>query len=333
MAFDDNLLKIEKYNGLYFRDMEKIFSRESGNTLSTKQYSKIKNYHYLRFAMKLRINNRLERRNLTPIKMLGKTVKTAIEEANKEKEEIRELIKSGNFAQEPEMTFDALWNEYTETAVAAGNMTKNYKKNNTYIYNKWLKAPIGKLKFSQITTRKLQTIVNKMLHGGKAPATVDQIRKVFSILFKIAIKKHWITDSPMDEVIFPKYDNKRDFILSEEEARKLYEAMVNYPEIKFRAIFLLMLEGRRKDEILSLDWDRVDLKKGVIYFPYNTHKGNENISFVLSDPLKELFEFLDGPRTGYVFKNPRRTKSNGNKPGGKIGDYRKRWGSLHFKRY
>ncbi len=328
MAFDDNLIKLSGFSGLYLRDSDGVFATQNLSSLTSKEYPKFKDESYLHFAMKLRINNRLERKNLTSIKMVGRTVKVAIDLANKEKEEIREKIKSGHYAEEPEMSFDKFWTSYTETSVAAGKMTANYKKNKGYLYNKWLKKPIGNKKFSQITTHMLQTVVNKMLKEGLAPSTADDIRKVFSKLFKMAIKKRWIDESPMEDVIFPEYDNKRDFTLSPEQSALLYKTMTNYPELKFRAIFMLMLEGRRKEEILELTWDRVKLSQGLIYFPYDEHKGKVNLSFKLSEDLIEILEGLEEPHEEYVFKNPRPTKANGNKPGGKIGDFRKRWQSI-----
>lgn len=325
MAFDDNLIKISGFSGLYLRDSDGVFATQNLSSITSKEYPKLKDDPYLHFSMKLRINNRLERKNLTSIKMVGRTVRAAIDLANKEKEEIREKIKSGHYAEEPEQTFDKFWTDYTETSVAAGKMTASYKKNKGYLYNKWLKKPIGNKKFSQITTHMLQTVVNKMLKEGLAPSTADDIRKVFSKIFKMAIKKRWIDESPMDDVIFPEYDNKRDFTLSPEQSALLYHTMVTYPEIKFRAIFMMMLEGRRKDEILALTWDRVDVKQKLIYFGYDEHKGKENLSFELSDDLMQILLSLEEPHTGYVFKNPRPTKANNNKPGGKIGDFRKRW--------
>lgn len=325
MAFDDNLIKIDGFSGLYLRDTDTVFDTQKISSIGSKLYPKLKDEAYLHFAMKLRVNNHLERKNLKSIKLLGRTVKGAIDLANKEKEEIREKIRSGDYAEEAEMTFDKFWKSYTETSVAAGKMTANYKKNKGYLYSKWLKKPIGNKKFSQITTHMLQTVVNKMLKEGKAPSTADDIRKVFSKLFAMAIKKKWIDKSPMEDVIFPEYDNKRDFTLSPEQSALLYTTMTNYPELKFRAIFMLMLEGRRKDEILNLTWGRVDIHQRLIYFSYDEHKGKENLSFNLSDDLMQLLESLEEPHTGYVFKNPRPTKANGNKPGGKIGDFRRRW--------
>jgi len=326
MAFDDNLIKITGFSGLYLRDSGEVFDKKVLSSITSKQYPKFKDETYLHFAMKLRINNRLERKNLTSVKNDGSsTIKTIIELANKEKDKIKEKIKSGHYAEEPEQTFDKFWTSYTETSVAAGKMTANYKKNKGYLYRKWLKKPIGNKKFSQITTHMLQTVVNKMLKEGLAPSTADDIRKVFSKLFKMAMKKKWIDESPMEDVIFPEYDNKRDFTLSPEQSALLYQAMTNYPERKFRAIFMLMLEGRRKDEILDLTWDRVSISQRLIYFPYDEHKGKVNLSFNLSNDLIQILDELEEPHEGYVFKNPRPTKANGDKPGGKIGDFRKRW--------
>ena len=89
MAFDDNLIKIDGFSGLYLRDTYGVLNTHKVSSINSKLYPKLKNETYLHFAMKLRINNRLERKNLTSIKLVGRTVKAAIDLANKEKEEIR----------------------------------------------------------------------------------------------------------------------------------------------------------------------------------------------------------------------------------------------------
>ena len=345
MSVLDDTLKIEDYRGLYIKNTIAL----KQDVLTRSEYKKFSKEQTLYFVMQARVNSQRIREKLTPIKLLGTTVATAIKNADTERRAKIAAIKTGCALERKKITLTELWNEYTTFMLDAKQMTENYVKNNTYFYNKHLKPNFGDMDIKNITTAMLQKIINHMnknpfrkkkitnedgsieeLDVFYAPATVDQIKKVFDPMFVYAAdKKHrYIKESPMTDVITPTYDNARDFDIPEEQEQALYKALMNYPELKFRGIFMFLLEGRRRGEVLSLTWDRVDLIQKQYYLPKDTHKGVINLKFTLPNHLVKVLSELEGEHKGYVFKSDRATKANGGNPGGKITNFDKRWSSI-----
>lgn len=289
MSVLDDTLKIEGYRGLYIKNTISL----KQDLLTKNEYKKFAKEQTLYFAMQARVSSQRIRENLTPIKLLGTTVATAIKNADAERLAKIEAIKTGCALERKKFTLTELWNEYTTFMLDAKQMTENYVKNNTYFYNKHLKPNFGDMDIKNITTAMLQKIINHMnktpyrkkkitnedgsrevLDVFYAPATVDQIKKVFDPMFVYAAdkKRRYIKESPMTDVVTPTYDNARDFDIPEKQEHDLYKALMNYPELKFRGIFMFLLEGRRRGEVLSLTWDRVDLVQKQYYLPKDTHK-------------------------------------------------------------
>ncbi len=345
MSVLDDTLKIEGYRGLYIKNTVAL----KQDMLTKSEYKKFSKEQTLYFAMQARVNRQRIREKLTPVRLLGTTVATAIKNADAERLIKIEAVKTGCVLERKKITLTELWSEYTTFMLDAKQMTENYVKNNTYFYNKHLKPNFGNMNIRNITTIMLQKIINHMnktpyrkkkitnangsieeLDIFYAPSTVDQIKKVFEPMFMYAAdkKRRYIKESPMTDVITPTYDNARDFDVPEEQAQALYEALMNYPELKFRGIFMFLLEGRRRGEVLSLTWDRVDLVQKQYYLPKDTHKGVINLKFNLPEHLIEVLNGLEGGHRGYVFKSDRPTKANKGKPGGKITNFDKRWSSI-----
>ena len=324
MASLDDTLKISDYKNLYIKNTVGLNKSE----LTKADYKYFNKEKVLHFVVSVKINGKKHRRQLPPLGAIGKNVSTVIEEADVEAKLLIAELKNGKPLVKELKTFAELWEEYAELKVLTNNVGANYKKNNDYLFNKHLKPVIGHLKTPQITTEQIQGVINKMLKDGYAPSSADQLRKVFGVVFKEAIERGEIEKSPMSKVTVPKYDNERDFTLSDDKALELYDALMNYYSPKYRGIFMFLLEGRRKGEVFSLTWDRVDLAKKKYWFEFTQNKSKKKRTFVLPEHIIEVLESFPEAHTGYVFKNPRATHANGGIPGGKIGDIRKRWRTI-----
>ncbi len=340
MAVLENFIGVEGYKGLFIKNSVNV-KISKGQKLEKKDYSKFSKENKLHFAMRSKVNKQEYRLALESRSLLGKTVLTVIKDAYRERDEKIDEIKSGHFIKDIKMTFDQLWDEYGRWLVSTNPSKKTYIKNNTYFYNKHIKPVIGDINIKNITTPILQKIVHTMVNKPYkidkdnnekfyAEATVAQIKKCYGPVFHYAThsKRRYLKESPMDDVEIPSFDNARDFKLSKQKETELYHALMNYPELKFRGIFMFLLEGRRQGEVFGLTWNRVDLERGVYYLPQTEHKGKGNLTFILPRHLIELLQALPGRREGYVFKSNKASKANGGKPGGKITNIRKRWSTI-----
>ncbi len=86
-------------------------------------------------------------------------------------------------------------------------------------------------------------------------------------------------------------EQSRDRFISREEMPKLAEAIGKYPNIYVQgAIWLLLLTGLRKSELLPRRWDEVDMKRRRLLIPDS--KGGEPIDASLSEPAMKVLDLL-----------------------------------------
>jgi len=387
-----NILKdtipVEGYRGLFIKNTVGL----KRDKLTKKDYGAFKKEKELLFVMRT-TSPRDTRRQLSPIRVVGKSMNKILGEADDERQEIIKELKSGISRREIEagegaITIEDLWKEYTSVYLGLGKMTANYVKNNTYFFNKHMKPLFmpykkknekiavryeeeGSIKTKIITVGvpekdgqgkpiidekkivyikdittpdKLLKQLIEMNSGGYTrtridkgtkeryvewvkykPATAHQFLKVFHSMFDYAVKKKYMSINPMDTLEAPEYQNGRKLNLSEKKQKELYNALMNYSEIKFRAIFMFLLNGRRKNEVLSLKWDDVDFETMTYSIWYYNNKNKQNYTYALPEHLEMTLKMLSNgkDRTGLVFKS--------DKTGGKINNFDKRWDTLMQK--
>lgn len=114
-------------------------------------------------------------------------------------------------------------------------------------------------------------------------------------------------------------EEQKERILSEQEIRLLIENA----EPQLRHLILVALNsGMRKNEILNLEWNQVNLDEGFITLIAQKTKSRKIRRIPLNRSLHELFYKLQLRRKGnqYVFENP--------KTGKPIVDFKRSWNSL-----
>jgi len=148
------------------------------------------------------------------------------------------------------------------------NITRNYEKH--------LKNAIGKKYPTQVTELEIQTIIDNMLLGNNPknrkykPSTVKQIKDCISGLYTYLPKINIECENIGHRLIIPKFDNKIYFSISDTQAKKLFQVILNYDDIKWRAYFIWLLHGRRKMEVASSVQNGLILIKWSIKYPMIT---------------------------------------------------------------
>lgn len=143
----------------------------------------------------------------------------------------------------------------------------------------------------------------------RSPATVNRYLAALSHAFTIAIKEWgWLEDNFVLKITKPKEARGRIRFLSEDERKRLLEASVKSSNKYLHTIIILAIStGARKNEILSLTWENVNLERRVIVL-HDTKNGERRVLPIVGKALEILKEHKKIPRidTKLLFpaKNP-----------------------------
>ncbi len=97
---------------------------------------------------------------------------------------------------------------------------------------------------------------------GSAPGSINKELAMLSKAFSLAVTEwEWLKDNPVSRVPREKEDNEMDRWLTKDEEERLFG---NSPEWLREIISFALNTGLRQDELLSLEWDRVNLFRKTI---------------------------------------------------------------------
>jgi len=216
------------------------------------------------------------------------------------KEEIKNAIQNNNYI-EKDLTFSKVWELYIKHLENSKSVAERTFKSKISTYNCHFKSRFGNLKINNIQTIDIQHFANDQLKT-KAPKSVDNYLADLSAIFKFAIRNKFVFNNPVQNVDKPKYDNTLEYPLNLEESKRLFTTIINFNEPLYRGIFTFLLHGRRKNEVLSLTWDMINLENRTYEIGYAINKAKRNMSYIITDELYEILIDIE-PKEGYVFKS------------------------------
>ena len=98
--------------------------------------------------------------------------------------------------------------------------------------------------------------------NGASPSTINRELYMLSKAFNLAVKEwEWLKDNPVSRVQKEREYNEVDRWLAEDEERRL---LGNSPDWLRKIIVFALNTGLRQDELLSLEWNRVNLLRKTI---------------------------------------------------------------------
>jgi len=220
------------------------------------------------------------------------------------KESFKEEILKGKIQpNKKEYLFKDLWKEYIEHLKNSKYCSEKTIENKVSIFNVHLESEFGSYKLSNITNFQVQKFANNCLKT-KAPKSVLNYISDLSAFFNYAIKYNFIDNNPAKNIDLPKFDNERTYPLTIEESKKLFNTILNYEEELYRGIFTFLLQGRRKEEVLNIKWDMIDLERKEYTIKYEENKARKNMTYEMTSELYEILINIPNKK-GYVFKSPR----------------------------
>jgi integrase len=152
-----------------------------------------------------------------------------------------------------------------------------------------------------VAVRDLTSRQIDLLHAKISERTATRANRVLEVLRKalnLAIRWNWIEKNPADG-FSRNAEHSREKYLSKEEYELVFAALDRMPNQKAaNAIRLLILTGARRGEVLSLEWQDLDLKLGLWNRPAHKSKDRKRkripISMEAVILLQALHETTEG---------------------------------------
>ena len=166
----------------------------------------------------------------------------------------------------------------------------------------------GKRHLDEITRQDIVKMHADRKAAGAAAGSANRLLIMMRYIFNLAMR--WevpgIKVNPCAGVPLLEVNNKKERYLSEEEARRLYEAVCKSENTMLQYIVpMLILTGARKREVLDAKWEDFDFDRRLWRIP--TTKLGKPRHVPLSDGVMNLLSGME--RKGdWVFANPKTNK-------------------------
>jgi len=182
--------------------------------------------------------------------------------------------------------------------------TKGWTATKQSFYVRYLKEPLGGKQINTIQEQHIWTIIRKMQSDGMATRTINTTLEILRPFFDFCIKNKALRDNPTRFIVLKKDNTKKIVTNGAEMFKRIFEGITSYYSTQpfYRALFLFGFTGRRKSEILKLQWENVDLDNN--YYWIEDTKNNEKQKYELPHFIKEALLLIPDTRTGLVFKSP-----------------------------
>lgn len=129
-----------------------------------------------------------------------------------------------------------------------------------------LKPKLGATRLDQLDAHTVQTFYNSLSgtadSASLSPKTIKNIHGVLHKALHQAMKNKYITFNPAEACELPRIEKAEIKPLDDTQINAFLKAIKGHP---YEDLFLVdLFTGMRKGEILGLQWDCVDMKKGTI---------------------------------------------------------------------
>ena len=176
------------------------------------------------------------------------------------------------------------------------------------VYKNHIKQHIGHLNLKNITAKDIDGIT--IAAKGKAAATRKGIISIVKSVLMFGIDEKIIKALPLEprhKVTVSAAEQKTVIMEATEKYKTVYQSIMTLyaNDPRWRAIFLLGLNGRRKSEILSLQWDHISLDSRTYIIKAEHSKIKQDLTFIIpADVMEALEEIITNNPKGLIFPNP-----------------------------
>ncbi len=221
-------------------------------------------------------------------KYVNRTIRASKTDA---RQALTEMLRQRDLGMLMEPTYKTL-NEYLDhwlDAAAKPRLQASTFEEYRAQLDRYVRAPLGDLKLTQVTPIAIQAVYAAMLGGGLSARTVRLTHAILRNALKQAVKWRVIPVNPADAVDLPKQQREEMRAMTSDEAARYLTAAQSSPHHVLLAT--LLSTGLRPSEAIALRWPDVDLpgaritvrRKAVratggwVYGPPKTSKGRRTV--------------------------------------------------------
>lgn len=141
---------------------------------------------------------------------------------------------------------------------------------------------LGEYDLEELTPSILQKYVTELLQVGNlrtgkglSPNSVSGIINVIQSSLRTAFNLGYVSSFTADRIKRPKIEEKEITCFTEQEQKKIEQAVLNNKKDKLFGIILCLYSGLRVGELLALKWSDIDLQKGLMTITRSCHDGKD----------------------------------------------------------
>ncbi|OEU69095.1 MAG: hypothetical protein BA863_07990 [Desulfovibrio sp. S3730MH75] len=160
-------------------------------------------------------------------------------------------------------------------------------------YRNWIGPNIGTKKLDEIVILDLERIKKKMTTAGRAPRSIQYIKSIVRQVYNFAAERGIYSGAAPTTHFMKKLkmDNKRKRYLSPEEAGLLLDKIKEASLTTYRVSLLSINSGMRFGEIVSLQWQHVNIANRSIMIL--DPKNEEDRSAFMNDEVLRMFDEME----------------------------------------
>lgn len=199
--------------------------------------------------------------------------------------------------EEQERTFQEMAERYVKERVAGASRHGERRAKCMLAH---LLPVFGHMVLAHVTPKEIAAYKWRRQQEQAAPATIVKELAFMKTAFNVAIREwEWCRDNPVCRVSMGKVNNARVRYCDDETFARLYQACPTWLQ---PIVMVARYTGLRRENVVSLQWEQVDLARGVVILDHT--KNGDRLGIPLCDPAMKTLETLKPSRpyaSGAVF--------------------------------
>ena len=201
-------------------------------------------------------------------------------------------------------TVNDLWDEYQR--VHFPTLSPRSQADQRGMWTNFILPELGVVAVRELSSRRIDRLHAKI--SMNTPTRANRVLEVLRKALNLAIRWEWIEKNPANG-FRRNEEHSREKYLTHEEYEKVFSALEIMANQKAaNAIRLLILTGARRGEVLSLEWDDLDLTLGIWNRPPHKSKDRKRKRIPLSNNALLLLKGMhDAAEGNFLFPTSKGT--------------------------